>query len=211
VADRTRIFIADDHPLIRAGLRHRLETEPDLVVVAEAANGREVQRWCPEVEFDVLVLDLNMPGPTALETVDFVRRCKPESRVLILTAFEEDTYVRLLIDVGVAGYVLKDEVPDALVHAIRSVAHGARWFSQPIVVALTEQSARLLPSGAKLTRREQQVLALLGEGLDNQEIAKQLSLSPQTVRNYISRLYDKLGVHTRAEAIVWTRNHRHRL
>jgi len=161
---------------------------------------------CQRLQPDVLVLDLNMPGPTALKIVEFVHQNCPVTRILILTAYDDDAYVRSLVNYGVAGYVLKDEAPDALVIAVKSVANGATWFSRAIVSKLIHPSEQLI-SGPRLTPREKELLELLGHGWDNWRIAHELHLSEQTVRNYLSRLYSKLGVQTRAGAIVWARDH----
>ena len=202
-----RVVLADDHPLIRSGLRVRLEAEPDLVVVGEAAHGDEAQQRCRELLADVLVLDLNMPGPPPTATVAFLREHRPEVRVLVLTAYDDDAYVRGLLAAGVAGYVLKDEAPDALVDAVRSVAHGGTWFSRAVVAVLTEPLRRVGAAGPALTDRERQLLDLVARGWDNVRIAEELHLGEQTVRNYLSRLYGKLGVQSRAEAIVWAHEH----
>ena len=207
MAERIRVLLADDHPLVRAGLRATLDAEPDLAVVGEAADGEETQQRCRELRADVLVLDLNMPGPRPSSTVAFVQEHCPESHVLILTAYDDDAYVRGLLAVGVAGYVLKDEAPDALVDAVRSVAHGGTWFSRPVVTALTQPESSHGSANPALTDRERQLLGLLAQGWDNVRIAGALHLREQTVRNYLSRLYDKLGVQSRSEAIVWARDH----
>lgn len=195
-----RILLADDHPLIRSGLRVRLEAEPDLAVVGEAADGAQAQQFCQELRPDVLVLDLNMPGPSSSAIVAYVREHCPELAVLVLTAFDDDAYVRAMLAAGVAGYVLKDEAPDALVDAVRSVAHGGTWFSRAVVTTLAHP-----PAGADLglSRREWELLGLLVQGWDNARMAAELALGEQTVRNYLSRLYSKLGVQTRAAAMVW--------
>jgi DNA-binding NarL/FixJ family response regulator len=206
MAESIRVLLADDHPLIRDGLRARLEAEADIVVVGEAVNGEEAQRQCRDLQPDVLVLDLNMPGPSPTETMAYVHERCPRVRVLVLTAFDDDAYVRGLIAAGVAGYVLKDEAPDALVDAVRSVAHGGAWFSRVVAARLAHPPAA--PAyGPAFTDRERDLLRLLARGWDNARIAAELGLGEQTVRNYLSRLYGKLGVQTRAEAIVWMRDH----
>jgi DNA-binding NarL/FixJ family response regulator len=202
-----RVLLADDHPFIRAGLRTTLESQPDIVVAGEAADGDEARRHCQALRPDVLVLDLNMPGPPATATVAFVQERCPSIRVVVLTAYDDDAYVHGLIEAGVMGYVLKDEAPDALVQAVRSVARGGTWFSQPVVTKLVRAPARATTTGPPLTERERQLLRLLAQGWDNARIAEELHLGEQTVRNYVSRLYGKLGVQTRAEAIVWARDH----
>jgi DNA-binding NarL/FixJ family response regulator len=126
--------------------------------------------------------------------------------VLILTAYDGDTYVRGLVQAGAMGYVLKDEAPEALVQAVRSVARGGTWFSRPVVETLVH--AKNDESDAPpLTERETQIMRLIAQGLDNARIAEELCLSEQTIRNYVSRLYAKIGVQTRAEAVVWGRDH----
>ena len=202
-----RVMLADDHPLIRSGLRARLDAEPDLVVVGEAADGEETQARCLDLRPDVLVLDLNMPGPPPTATVAFVHEHCPAVRVLVLTAYDDDAYVRGLLAAGVAGYVLKDEAPDALVHAVRGVAQGGPWFSRAVAVVLAQPPRPPEPAGLALSKRERELLDLLTRGWDNARIARELQLGEQTVRNYLSRLYGKLGVQTRSEAIVWARDH----
>jgi DNA-binding NarL/FixJ family response regulator len=206
MSESIRVLIADDHPLVRAGLCTTLQTEPDIVIAGEASDGDEAQRQCAGLQPDVLVLDLNMDGPPAVATLASVRELCPRTRVLILTAYDGDTYVRALVQAGAMGYVLKDEAPEALVQAVRSVARGGTWFSRPVVETLVhdkhdENDAPLL------TERESQIMRLIAQGWDNARIAEELCLSEQTIRNYVSRLYGKIGVQTRAEAVVWGRDH----
>jgi DNA-binding NarL/FixJ family response regulator len=206
MAEMVRVVLADDHPLIRSGLRSRLEEEPGISIVGEASHGDMAMRACQDLQPDVLVLDLNMPGPPATSIVSYVHVRCPEMRVLVLTAYDDDAYVRGLVAAGISGYVLKDEAPDALVDAVKSVANGGTWFSRAVVAKLVRQPDQAR-SGPHLTPREQELLDLLGRGWDNWRLANELHLSEQTVRNYLSRLYSKLGVQTRAGAIVWARDH----
>jgi DNA-binding NarL/FixJ family response regulator len=205
--DPIRVLLADDHPFVRSGLQTTLEVEPDIVVVGEAADGDEVRRRCVELQPDVLVLDLSMPGPPATATVAFLREQCPRLRVVVLSAYADDAYVLSLIESGVGGYVLKDEAPEVLVQAVRLVVSGGTWFSQPVVTKFIRASSHRAPAVPPLTERERQLLALLARGWDNLRIAAEFNLGEQTVRNYVSRLYAKLGVQTRAEAIVWARDH----
>ena len=206
MSESIRILLADDHPLIRSGLRARLEAEPDIVVVGEAADGTEAQRRCRANSVDVLVLDPNMPGPPPTATVAFVHEQCPGTRVLVLTAYDDDAYVRGLVAAGVDGYVLKDEAPDALVQAIRNVAHGGTSFSRSVVSFLASEPQRTVPVDVLLSDRDRELLELLTRGWSNARIAAELRLGEQRGRNYLSRLYGKLGVQTRSEAIVWTRD-----
>jgi DNA-binding NarL/FixJ family response regulator len=204
MAEVIQVLLADDHPLVRAGIRATLATEPDLVPVGEAANGYEVQRLCRDLQPDVLVLDLSMPGPPPLAVVAYLREHCPAVSVLILTAYDDDAYVQGLAAAGVAGYVLKDEAPETVVHAIRTVKEGGTWFGRPVAAKLARPSSDGLAT-EKLTARERQILELLGRGWDNARIAAECQLREQTVRNYISRIYTKVGVQSRAEALVWAR------
>jgi DNA-binding NarL/FixJ family response regulator len=202
-----RVILADDHPFIRAGLRTTLEAEPDIVVVGEAATGHEAQALCRELQPDIMVLDLNMPGPPATATVAHVQEHCSQVRVLVLTAYDDEPYIRGLVSAGVSGYILKDEAPDALVQAVRTVVLGGTWFSQSIVRKLTGGPRQGRNADPDLTARERQLLGLLMHGRDNANIARELCLGEQTVRNYLSRMYAKLGVQTRTEAIAWAHEH----
>jgi DNA-binding NarL/FixJ family response regulator len=207
MSESIRVLLADDHPLIRTGLRTTLETETDIVVVGEASDGDEAQRLCRALQPDILVLDLNMPGSPAVATIASVGELCSRTRVVMLTAYNDDAYVRGLLQAGAMGYVLKDEAPEALVQAVRSVAQGGTWFSQPVVAHLVMSTPAAGSNIPLLTERESQLARLIGQGWDNQRIAEELCLSEQTVRNYVSRLYGKIGVQTRAEAVVWARDH----
>jgi DNA-binding NarL/FixJ family response regulator len=207
MSEPIRVLLADDHPFIRAGLRTTLDTETDIVVAGEAEDGDDAQRQCTALQPDILVLDINMPGPPAVATLAAVRELCPSTRVIILTAYNDDAYVRGLLQAGALGYVLKDDAPEALVQAVRSVAQGGSWFSQAVVANLVIPDADGESDTPSLTERESQIVRLIGQGWDNTQIAEELHLSEQTVRNYVSRLYGKIGVQTRAEAVVWARDH----
>lgn len=198
-----RVLLADDHSLLRIGIRTILAAEPDLIWVGEATCSNQVQSLCQELQPDVLLLDLNMPGFAPTETVIFLREYCPAMKILILTAYDDDVYVRNVVGNGVMGYVLKDEAPETVVQAIRAVAEGKTWFSQPII----EKLVRLKSSSPTLTDREQQILRLIAQGRDNIRIAMELNLAEQTVRNYISHIYAKLEVNSRPKAVIWAREH----
>jgi DNA-binding NarL/FixJ family response regulator len=201
MTEAIRVLLADDHPLVRAGIRSVLIAEEDIALVGEAVDGDQVQRLCQELEPEILLLDLNMPGPSPFETVAYLRQHCPAVKVLVLTAYDDDAYVHGLMRAGVAGYVLKDEATETVVRAIRLVVQGKSWFSQPVV----EKLVRLKTEEAILTDRERQILSLIAQGRDNSQIAVELDLAEQTVRNYVSRIYTKLGVDTRVQAVVWAR------
>jgi DNA-binding NarL/FixJ family response regulator len=202
-----RVLVADDHAVLRLGLGALLANQPDLCLVGEATTGDEAQRLCEELQPDVLLLDLSMPGRPARETVGFVRERSPVTRVVILSAYCDGAAVRELVALGVDGYVVKDDAPDAAVRAIRSVSRGDTWFSRPVMAELAGREAAegRRENGPELTERERQLLGMLADGWDNARIAAELKLRPQTVRNYLTRLFAKLGVGTRAEAAAWLR------
>lgn len=201
MTNKIRVLLADDHPLVRTGLRTTLSSEIDIDLVAEATDGNETQSLCRKLQPDVLLLDLNMPGSSPYETIVYLREHCPTTKVLILTAYDDDAYVRGLAAAGVMGYVLKDEAPETIIQAIRAVMQDRMWFSQPIVEKLAHQEMEDTP----LTEREQQILCLIAQGLDNVQIAAELGLAKQTVRNYVSQIYTSLGVASRGEAIIWAR------
>ncbi len=204
--NKIRVLLADDHPLVRAGIRATLAAEENLVLVGEAADGNEVRQLCHTCEPDVLLLDLNMPGPPGVQTVVYVREHLPQLKVLVLTAYDEDAYVRRLVGAGAVGYILKDEAPEVVVRAIRAVMRGDAWFSPAVAEKLLQPPGQTLAvGGVELTEREHDMLCMIAQGHDNARIGEVLGLAEQTVRNYVSRLYDKLGVRSRGEAIVWAR------
>jgi DNA-binding NarL/FixJ family response regulator len=204
MSETIRVVLADDHPLMRAGIRATLAAEPDLMLVGEAADGHEAQRLSRELEPDVLLLDLNMPGPSAFETVAYLREHCPQVKVVMLTAYDDDTYVHGLVAAGVEGYVLKDEIEGAMVRAIRTVMQGDTWFSRKVVDKLAHPTAKKAPLDEQpaLTKRELEVLRLVVAGKTDREIGQELSIAERTVRNCLQSIYDTLSVNTRVEAAV---------
>lgn len=207
-----KVVLADDHPLVRAGLRTVLAGAKDIDLVGEAVDGHAARQMAQELQPDVLLLDLRMPGPPAAETVAWLAEHCPQVKVLVLTAYDDDTYVRGMITAGAAGYVLKDEAPEAVVRAIRTVMGGDTWFSRRVVDKLgrfevNKDDVHL--TRISLNEREATVLKLIAQGWDNGRIAAELCVAEATVRNYVSRLYTALGVRSRAEAIVWARENGH--
>ncbi len=199
-----RVLLADDHPLVRAGLRAALASEDDITLVGEAADGHETQRLARDLRPDVLLLDVSMPGPAAVETVAHVRAQCPGTKVLIVTAYHSPALSRGLLAAGVAGYLLKDEPNAALVRAIRVVVQGGSWVSRPIMEALVQPGlggASGVPSSA-LTEQEAAVLQLMVAGQADVEIGRALHISERTVRRHLRSIYDKLQVNTRVEAAV---------
>jgi NarL family two-component system response regulator LiaR len=203
-----RVMIVDDHLLVRDGLRLLVSTFDDLEVVAVAEDGEEAMRLCRQAQPDVILMDVvmpNMDGPTATARI---REAWPHVQVLALTSFVEEDLVQRAIGAGAIGYLLKKVGADELAEAIRA-AHLGRSTIDPDAMQLLIKSVRRPPSlGYDLTGREREVLALLAEGLTNKEIAERLTLSPATVRVYVSHILSKLGAGNRTEAARLALDHR---
>jgi DNA-binding NarL/FixJ family response regulator len=196
-----RILIADDHPVVRQGLRQMLAAEADLNVVGEAKNGNEMIDLAKRLEWDVAVLDYNMPGKAGLELVKDLRQRFPGRPVLVLSMYPEDRYAMRVLKAGAAGYLTKESAPEELVNALRKVARGGRYVSP----ALGERLASELagdgdkPLYETLSDREYQIMWLLASGKTVGDIAKQLFLSPNTVSTYRVRILRKMNVKNNAE------------
>jgi NarL family two-component system response regulator LiaR len=203
-----RVMIVDDHLLVRDGLRLLVSTFDDLEVVAVAEDGEEAMRLCRQAQPDVILMDVvmpNMDGPTATARI---REAWPHVQVLALTSFVEEDLIQRAIGAGAIGYLLKKVGADELAEAIRA-AHLGRSTIDPDAMQLLIKSVRRPPSlGYDLTGREREVLALLAEGLTNKEIAERLTLSPATVRVYVSHILSKLGAGNRTEAARLALDHR---
>ena len=201
---QVRILLADDHPLVRSGVRVTLGDEPDLLVVGEATDGLQARRMALDVQPNVLLLDLSMPGPPAHETVIYLRQHCPQTKVLILTAYDDDAYVQGLVAAGVAGYVLKDEMPETVVSALRTVVQGDTWFSSSLLGRLGRRKTPASSRGefSWLTPHELQTLVLVMAGRTDREIGEEMNLAERTVRYRLRSVYDKLGVEGRVEAAV---------
>jgi DNA-binding NarL/FixJ family response regulator len=205
-----RVMIADDHAVVRLGIRKLLELESadEISVVGEAASGDKVLPAVQALQPDVLLMDVMMPGLDAVARVRQVRETPGGPRVLILTASESDELIQPLLAAGVSGYMLKDEAPDAILQAIRAVAAGQTWFSQRIAGVIVRAhtaagEAEQAVGEAPLTPREWEILQHIGQGKSNSEIADQLVLSKTTVQNYVSSIYAKLGIESRAQALLY--------
>ena len=200
--DPIRVALADDHPLIRAGIRSAISDEPDLLLVGEASNGQEAWNLCDQQEVDVLVLDLSMPGPHPKETVTYLNEKHPHLAILILTAFDSDIYIKTLVTLGIKGYILKDEATDTLVNAIRAVSQGGTWFSSRAYNKITNILSNPGNPG-ELTARELEILALLKAGSTNKEAAYRLNLTERTIRFHVENIVHKLHVKNRVEAVAY--------
>ena len=201
-----RIVIADDHLMIREGLRQLLELDGDIVVVGEAGNGEECLKVLKEVQPDVLLLDINMPVMNGLKMLEVLRASEmKDQKVLILTIHNEIEYLIKAKEIGIDGYVLKDAESSVLKKAICTVFEGEMYIDLSMVPMLKEKAIQdnMKDEEEKLTRREIEVLKLLAEGLFNKEIAYKLSISEKTVKNHVSNIFKKIGVFDRTQAAVY--------
>jgi two-component system response regulator NreC len=203
---KLRILLADDHKMVRDGLRLLIDGQPDLRVVGEAANGREVLLKARELKPDVVVMDLSMPELNGLQATERLKAESPEIKVVAMTANEDESYLRQLVKVGAAGYVLKRSAGDELVRAIGAVAKGGVYYEATLASqALAKQmtGGKSEAGAAELSDREKEVLAKLAWGYSNKEIAAQLNLSVKTVETYKVRIGDKLGLRSRTQMVQY--------
>lgn len=206
MADPIHILIADDHAVVRHGLRALITTEPDMELVGEATDGVEAVDLALKLKPDVILMDMAMPRKTGLEAILDIMRTDPQARILVLTSFAEDEQVFPAIKAGAAGYLLKDTAPRELLQAIRDVQNGLVSLHPTIarkLVGELKRPADLPPAPDPLTEREVQVLALVARGLSNQEIADQLFIGERTVRTHISNILGKLHLANRTQAALY--------
>ena len=209
-SSQIRVFIADDHPVVRAGIVSMLGKDPEIQVVGETGDGKQVEKLSASTRPDVLVLDVNMPGLDVINTTRQLKNLYPDLNILILTAYDDDAYVTGLLGAGATGYLLKEEALDTLVTAIRAVARGESWLSQRIAGRLARKAIARTESPGEaelLTNREREVLRWLALGSSNDEIAEKLFITRRTVQNHVSNIYDKLGLASRAEAVLYAIRH----
>ncbi len=204
-----RVVLADDHAVVRKGIREFLEEAPDIIVVAEASNGREALQAVAEHRPDVAVLDIQMPEMSGIEATRRIKARYPEVRVLILTAYDDDPYVFALLQAGAGGYVLKTASGAELIQAVRTVYRGDSALDPAVARKVVQRLASGHPTPASeervvegLTPRELEVLRLAARGLTNQAIGAELNISDRTVQGHLANVYAKLGVSTRTEAVL---------
>lgn len=205
-----RVLIADDHPIVRSGIQNELSRQADIDVVGEAETGDEVLPLIRELQPTVLVLDINMPGMKAAQILRELSADDRSPSVLILTAYGDPENVLGMLKAGAKGYLLKDSSPGEIAEAIRAAAEGRSWLSPSVTGLLMagQENANDLLTEAGMTAREVEVLQLVAQGYNNAQIAERLAISEGTVKNHVANLYDKLGFHTRAEAVAWAWQHR---
>jgi DNA-binding NarL/FixJ family response regulator len=201
-----RIILADDHELIRAGIRNALREFDDLEIVSEVGSGAELLLALSSLEADLLMMDINMPGFEPLAEIHNIRTAYPHLRILIVSAYDDDIYVQGLLSAGANGYHLKDQPLSDLKLAIQRILEGKRWLSSPLLDRLLAPSGR--PTAVPiLSKRQIHIAQCLTTGLGNREIAQQLHLSIKTVENHLTRLYNQLHVTNRLEALAYIHEH----
>lgn len=196
-----RIAVADDHPLFREGLRKALSVGTDLVLVGEASDGQAALELCGRERPDLLILDLTMPRCDGFGVLEQLHRVSPDTRALVLTVHLERKYEEDSLAAGAGGFLQKDAPVSTILKAVRAVASGQSWASRRSA-SLVLQSSEAAGPREVLTAREREVLALLGQGLKNQEIAQKIALSQKTVATHVGSLIAKLGVRSRVEAAL---------
>jgi DNA-binding NarL/FixJ family response regulator len=195
------ILLADDHAVVRQGLRALLEAEGDICVVGEAENGRQAVAQAKKTLPDVVVMDVAMPGMNGVEATRQIVRNIPSTKVLVLTSYGDDDYVTQLLEAGATGYLVKQMAAADLLKAIREVHHGNAFFSPSIAKRLRQQERETFAGGqpatklSKLTSREAEVLQLVAEGFANKQIAAELSISIKTVEKHRQQAMNKLNIH----------------
>jgi DNA-binding NarL/FixJ family response regulator len=204
-----RILLADDHTVVRQGLRKVLEDRPDWVVVAEAGNGRDAVRHAEELKPDVAILDLAMPLLNGIEATRQIVKRSPSTRVLVLTMHADEAYVNQILKAGATGYLLKDSADVDLIQAVGAVSQGKSFFSPAVARLMLDDYVRQLADKGitdryeSLSDREREIFQLIAEGKANKEIAVILSISPSTVETHRARIMEKLDLHSAAEIVLY--------
>lgn len=199
-----RVVLTDDHPVVRSGIRNMLEEAADIVVEGEAGDGKEALRLVEELSPDVLLLDMEMPGLSGVEVARQLQEAGSSVKVLALSAYDDEHYIRGLLSNGAAGYLTKEEAMDTIVEAVRGIASGEEgWLSRRAAASVAAWTRSDEPTREDLTDREVEVLDLVAKGWTSARIANELNISERTVRFHLSNVYGKLGVNSRAEAIAW--------
>ena len=201
-----RVLMADDHPIVLAGMKALVAADPDLDIVGEARDGRTALQLAKELRPDAAVLDIGMPGLNGLEVAQAMRAEAPDTRVVILTVHEDRAYLRQLLEAGVSAYLLKRSAAEELVRAIHAVAAGGLYLDPAVAGKVVGAAARTTPNappGAppELSERENEVLHLVAEGHTSKEISSRLAISVKTVETYKARAMEKLGFKTRVDVV----------
>ena len=206
---KIRVVLADDHTILRAGVRMMLNAQPDIEVVGEASDGRQAIAEAQRLQPDVILMDITMPDLNGIEATRQVKRLLPDVRVLVLTMHENEEYLFQMLRAGASGYMLKEAADTELISAIRIVNNGSFYLSpsaQSMMVGdylLRVRTGEERDSYSELTEREREILKLVADGLTNNQIAERLIISPKTVDTHRTHIMDKLNLHNRAELVKY--------
>jgi len=210
---KIKVLIADDHHMVRQGIKQILELENDIEVVSQASNGEEAVEQAREYKPDVILMDINMPGMNGLQAIEELKKDNDMYRVVVLTIHQDREYLFKTIQLGAEGYVLKDAESAVLIEAIRTVASGNTYVQPNMTNELVKEFNRMSTRSKEkeeesvLTSREIEVIGLIAEGLINKEIAKKLYISEKTVKNHVSNIFKKLNVSDRTQAAIYAFKH----
>jgi two-component system response regulator NreC len=205
----TRVLLADDHSIVRRGLRSALEDDPSFQIVGEAANGREAVQLAELLLPDVAIVDIAMPQLNGIDATALIQKASPQTRVLMLSVHSDETYILRALTAGARGYLLKDSAENEVVAAVRALAQGHSYFSPAIAKTLLDEHVRYLrnrgleDSYDLLTDREKEVLQLLAEGRSNKEVAAVLGIGVSTIETHRMNLMQKLNLHSTAEIVLY--------
>ncbi len=200
-----RILLADDHAVVRAGTRQFLETDPEFSVIAEADDGAAAKQMIASLQPDIAVLDVRMPHANGIEVTQWIRSNHPEVRVLILTAYDDDPYIKAALDAGANGYILKTAPPHTLTRAVREICAGNSFVGPAVAKKLVKSSSNRFPFQTnydQLTEREIEVLQRAAKGDTNKAISLHLGISSRTAQGHLANIYSKLHVNSRTEAVM---------
>jgi NarL family two-component system response regulator LiaR len=206
MTETIRILITDDHAIVREGMQHLIMNRPGMEIVAEASDGAEAVQLARDLQPDVILMDLQMPGMDGIAAITAIKRDDPTARILVLTSFADEKKVFAAIKAGALGYLLKDSSPLTLLEAIKDVYQGNSSLHPTIARKLIRelnQPASLPPTADPLTEREVEILKLVAQGLSNQEIGERLSISPRTVGAHVGHILDKLHLANRTQAALY--------
>lgn len=198
-----RVLIVDDHPVVRTGIRNMLEPAMGISVVGEASTGSEALQMIENLQPNVVLLDMKLPDMSGIDVIKQIYEAKSSSRVLGLSSYDDREFISQLLNYGASGYLLKEEVPEYIIEAVRGVAHGeAGWVSRKVAALLSQILLKDKEDGTDLTARELEVLRLVVDGKTNDQIGISLGISVKTVENHLHAIFRKMGVISRVEAAV---------
>jgi len=206
---KIKVLIADDHSMVRQGLKQILELEKDIEIIGQASNGEEAVKRARELKPDIILMDINMPGTNGIDAIIELKKESKDYKIIVLTLHQEREYLFKTLQIGAEGYVLKDAEISCLIEAIRSVYNGQAYIQPNMTGELIREFNRITihekkkNAGDKLTSREIEVLKLIAEGLLNKEIAARLYISEKTVKNHVSNIFKKLNVYDRTQAAIY--------